>query len=48
MTKTSKTERTSVTFPKGTLARAHAVGINVSGVSSKAVVEAIQKMEAQR
>jgi len=48
MSKAAKTERSSVTFPRGTLAKAHAVGLNVSAVSSKAVVEAIRKLEAKQ
>ena len=45
MSKASKTERSSVTFPAGTMKRAHEVGLNVSAVASKAVVASIKKLE---
>lgn len=45
MAKESRFERTSVSFPKGTLDKAKKVGINVSAISSMAVIKAIQLLE---
>jgi len=40
-------ERTSITLPEGTLERAKKVGINVSAVSSMAVLKAVNLLEGK-
>jgi post-segregation antitoxin (ccd killing protein) len=40
-----KFERTSITLPEGTLKRAKDVGINVSAISSMAVLRAVILLE---
>jgi len=40
-------ERTSITLPRGTLERARKVGINVSAISSMAVIKAVHLLEGK-
>lgn len=38
-------ERVTLTFPDGLRARAHAVGLNLSGASARAIERAVQAIE---